>query len=251
MIEEQFLKTELSGNLAKLKIILDLTDYIRDKKDITIIDVGCGNVSLFDFWYYILNNYNDKFRLYCIDISNLEEAKAICARDGWQNVYLKKVNGYRLSEIFGNNYFDVLVSTQVLEHIKHTERFLSELKSITKGNGLIYFTLDSAHYSRKSSLKDFIKNKLAFIGIEKFYLSPLYDDRLEELFKKLNLVILDKKFYNIHPLKEIHNHRVSKNKKNNLLLKWFEYEEFLNNDKDFIKENKNYFMELYYKLQRK
>ena len=88
------------------------------------------------------------------------------------------------------------------------------------------------------------------MGNETHYDLPLYDYQVEKLFTQYNLRVLDKRFYNIHPLKEIHNHKVTEPLKNEFLKRWLALEDLLNQDRELIEQNKHYFLGLYYHLQR-
>lgn len=253
------LKIELPGNLAKVKVLMELEEHLEKGVNLKLLDIGCVGPAPLQFWEYILDNYDNlSFELYGVDLSGIKRAKRVVENRGWKNVILKEASGYDLSKIFPCDYFDIVVSTQVLEHIKHLRKFLNEIKIVTKGQGVIYFTLDSAHYPRKVKLKTLEGWKrigagiLDILGQERYHDVPIYDYEIEPIFKELkNFSLVEKKFYNIHPLKEIHNLRITKAVKNNLLLKWLEYENLLNEDKDFIEHGKAYFLGLYYKVQKK
>lgn len=88
------------------------------------------------------------------------------------------------------------------------------------------------------------------MGKEEYYDTPLYDIELDHLFEDLGFKIVDRRFYNIHPLKEIHNHRILPSSKNEILKIWKELEDLLNMDVPFVSRHKRYFLDIYYKLQK-
>ena len=121
----------------------------------------------------------------------------------------------------------------------------------------MYLTLDSAHYPRKMTgggLRTLLGRArvrvLDTLGREGYHDVPLYDNQVEELCKAAGFQVVDKRFYCLHPLKEIHNQEVSDSLKDKMLLQWKELEDLLNSDKELIEGNKHYFMALYYKLKK-
>lgn len=244
---------QIDGNLAKVEVLTNLF-YLLENTDnnLRILDVGVG--PYLNFWKPLLET-NRNFELYGIDIAGIEKAKE--EFKDYKNVKLMQLSGYFLSEKFGPNFFDVIVSTQVLEHVFMLKKFIDQIYQTAKINGHIFLTLDSAHYSYRSAnaklimkAKQLIMKILASIGYEDHYNVPIYDYELEQLFHLNNLKIIDKRFYNIDPLKAIHNHKISLHRKNEFLMNWYLLENLLNEEKNFIAENKNYFMGLYYHLQK-
>ena len=50
----------------------------------------------------------------------------------------KVVPGEKLVEEFGKDRFDVVISTEMLEHVKNWKLIINNLKEILKPNGYIY-----------------------------------------------------------------------------------------------------------------
>lgn len=250
-------RTELTGNLAKVKVLQELARLMEEGSKTRVLDIGCVGLQPLQFWEPLLDEGPVKFELYGIDIAGIKKAKELVTTKGWKNVRLQEGDGYFLHTIFEEGYFDVVVATQVLEHIAHLDRFLSQARRVVKPGGQVFFTLDSAHRSGKYTprhpvkfLKNVVKKVLAWLGNERYYDLPLYDYEVERLFAKHSLKVLDKGFYNICPLKEIHNHKIERDRKNEFLKRWLELEQFLNQDGKFIEYNKRYFLGIYYRLQR-
>jgi hypothetical protein len=99
-------------------------------------------------------------------------------------------------------------------------------------------------------LKTVAKIALSRLGNESHYDLPVCDFEAERLSAACSLRVLDKRFYNIHPLKRFHNHLIADGRKNDFLKLWLALEDLLNQDQDFINVAKPYFLGLYYKLQR-
>jgi SAM-dependent methyltransferase len=88
----------------------------------SVLDVGVGHSGVFDFWYWESRNLELKT---CVDIFYF--------RRGIPNSWLKvKADGCALP--FRDNSFDVVMSTETLEHVppeKH-EKFLDELYRVCR-----------------------------------------------------------------------------------------------------------------------
>ena len=76
-----------------------------------------------------------------------------------QPVTLITGNGYDLTRLFPDQQFDVIVFTQVLEHVFRYREFLTQVHSVTCHSGDVLFTLDSGHYPHQR-WKDSIKGIL-------------------------------------------------------------------------------------------
>jgi len=95
-----------------------------------------------------------------------------------------------------------------------------------------------------------IRKILASFGKERFYVRPLYESEMTNIFEKVGFKIRDKRFYNIHPLKYIHNHLVSLMNKNKIIMLWKELEEELGKDPTVIDKGRQYFLTMYFEVQR-
>ena len=122
--------------------------FSNKRKTVKILDVGCGDGVLLSFTEKKLNNYS--LELYGIDLSQ----KAISvAQKKIKNGHFYKSTVYKLP--FQENTFDVVISTDVIEHVSKPQKMLKEIKRITKENGNIIIgtpikyteePLDKNHY---------------------------------------------------------------------------------------------------------
>lgn len=234
----------ITGNLAKYQVILELLKQVKKKSGLKILDIGCVGQRTLDIWRTVIEQ-GKNFELFGVDIAGVDYARKLVARKKWKNVKLCQLDVRELSQKFSTKFFDIIVSTQVLEHVRYPKIFFSEVSKVIKPSGLFYLTFDSGHFPRSNR-----GLRKIFFDWTVNYTQPLHDEPVEQLFDKFNFSVSDKKYFNLHPLKEIHNHKISKGKKNDLLIKWFDYEIFLNRDKKFIAQNKQYFQGIYYKLRR-
>lgn len=145
-----------------------------------ILDIGCGTGETLTY----LSTLFPKAKLYGIDTSS--KAVSYAKRRGHPNIY--KANAYRLP--FRDNYFDVVLFLDVLEHIERDALAIGEAKRVLKSDGSIIITAPalsfiwSEHdvgqghkrrYTRYEIRKLAFQNKLkvAFLGYFNFFLSPL------------------------------------------------------------------------------
>ncbi len=170
--------TEIGGNTAKVKVLCELSSIVKDKY-VKILDVGCVGPSPLQFWEPLLKKYPKNFELHGIDVVGIEKAKTLVETRGWKNVHLQTGSGYDLQSLYEKENFDVIVATQVLEHIAHLDKFLAEVVRVAKLGGWIFFTFDSAYptgkYHFREPVKFFkilIKKILALIGNERHYDVP-------------------------------------------------------------------------------
>ncbi len=124
-----------SKNPLIRKIYRDRLYNIADiipKKRIKILDAGCGEGHMLA----VLHNKDSNYQLYGTDVVDcaLKSAKIRCpyARLTKQDLTEK------LS--FKNEFFDVIICTEVLEHIFDYKKAIFEMKRVLKKGGLLIIT---------------------------------------------------------------------------------------------------------------
>ena len=106
-----------------------IQEIVNNKKIIKIIDLGCGDGGLISS---IDKKRKDK-KIWGVDISPRRIS------------YLKKkFNKYKFfckdvcSTDLKENFFDLIISTQVIEHVGNDEKLVKEMYKILKKNGYLY-----------------------------------------------------------------------------------------------------------------
>lgn len=136
-----------------------ITDYLKDlPRDISILDIGCSSGILIKELKAL--GFMD---LHGVDIS--EKAIANANENGLENVHVMDGGNITL-----NQKFDVIIASDVLEHIENDEKTLDNWNTILKENGTLlvfvpaFMSLWSNHdvanmHFRRYVQKD-LKNKL-------------------------------------------------------------------------------------------
>lgn len=110
-----------------------LKKFIPRKKDIKILDFGCGKGVITS----VIEKINPLSKIYSVDVS--EEALTITKKK-LPNSTLKKIADG--SEIpFTDEYFEFIIASDVLEHVYDTENAFIELSRILKKNGRILISV--------------------------------------------------------------------------------------------------------------
>ncbi len=129
-----------------------LKDYLKKEiKNLKILDIGCGNGEIADF--FAKNNI-----VYTCDIEDQRKNKSLTK--------FKKINENYLP--YKNNFFDIVISNHVIEHINKNEqkKHLQEIMKILKKGGILYFVTENwffpiePHY--KIPLIHYFPNKVFF-----------------------------------------------------------------------------------------
>lgn len=113
--------------------IIDYIDnYCADKDDIKILDVGCGNG---DMTIRFLSGIQGKsYKIYGLD--NIEKSEE-------KSIEYKKINLDGETFPFNDNFFDIVYSNQVLEHILDKDNFIFECNRTLKKGGLFILSTEN------------------------------------------------------------------------------------------------------------
>jgi len=134
---EHILQNEIDPAFAKrARFIFKQIEQGRPKR---ILDVGCGR----GFYLNALSLYKFPMEIHGIDINEkyLEKAQKSCID---KRIQIKKANIYNLS--YGDCYFDFVICSELLEHLKDDKRGLKELDRVLKKNGTIAITVPNYNF---------------------------------------------------------------------------------------------------------
>jgi ubiquinone/menaquinone biosynthesis C-methylase UbiE len=178
-IEIQFLKSYINQiNRDKLKIL----------------DVGCGDSVLF----YLFNKTTKSQDLLLYGIDNSEIALSVARKKNPKvNYYQAEVNNLP----FENNFFDIIVSFDVIEHVINPEEMLREMIRVCKNNGALILgtpiKYNEAYQSRMHAYEYFpsefnklLNNYLEDVKIyqfQKLIFRLIYNYSVKILNKKIRL----------------------------------------------------------------
>lgn len=174
-----------------LKVILDISENFKNKESIKILDWGCGKGELINY----LNNNN--FDCYGVEISQFKMQQNIIKDKKNINEKIFLINCDNKTN-FESNYFDIILTNQVIEHISDKDSFLFEINRILKNGGYSYNILPAkyrinevhlkmpfVHWFPKNSLRKYL---IYFFNLFKFNhwpecLNLTYKDKVNHYYK--------------------------------------------------------------------
>jgi len=114
--------------LARYKNCIQLLE--NEVKTGKVLDAGCGD----GVFSYLVSKKG--YEVSGVDLSKeaIDAAKEITKKKG-QNIDFRVASVYELP--YEDNYFDAVVSTEVIEHLDDVDKFLDEIKRVTKKEGTI------------------------------------------------------------------------------------------------------------------
>ena len=126
-------RLDSKSKLSRNNLLEHLARYnlVKGEKDSNILDIGCGTGYGSDL---LAKSFGG---VYGVDIS---QDAIDYAKKNWQRENIMFSIGSGTEIPFKQNTFDITVAFEVFEHIKDWSKFLSELKRVTKRNGMIYIS---------------------------------------------------------------------------------------------------------------
>ena len=142
--DQSWLKNDGKGRVENCVSYMKRSGIL--KKNLNLLDVGCGRGTL----GILLDNLD--INLYGIDISRraLEEASKV-----YMNIDCINLNLENLP--YEDNFFDIAVTLDVIEHVVDPIFFLSEIFRVLKGGGRLILSTPNILY--EGYLKYMIKNR--------------------------------------------------------------------------------------------
>lgn len=128
----------------------------------TILDVGCGT----GYFSFILSKKFPEAEIIGIDISNIALK---LGKQSYSKIIFKKVNAEKKIP-FKNNYFDLVISGEHIEHLVDVDSYLEEINRVTKKNGHLIITTPN--------LASWINRILLLFGRQPWYLEASYRKNL-------------------------------------------------------------------------
>ncbi len=134
---QQLLDSEIDPAFAKRAAFIFQT--IERKRPKKILDAGCGR----GFYIYCLQYYRFIKEIHGIDVN--KQYLAIARKNITDNrVKITNSNVYHLP--YNNNYFDLIICSEVLEHLLDDGRALLELRRVLKKNGILIITVPNKNF---------------------------------------------------------------------------------------------------------
>ncbi len=115
------------GNALK-----DLEQIVRTKKNINILDIGCGNG-----WFSLNANIRNRNHWDCIDLSK----RGILTAEKYKSKLVIDKNSYFYTSLENYNVakkYDVITCVNTLHHLRNLETFFKKVRAHLKHNGTIF-----------------------------------------------------------------------------------------------------------------
>jgi len=133
-IKDKLVKFSNIENASKYSHILKILNLITDgNKDIKILDFGCGGgvpLTLLQMSGY-KNTYGAD--LNTLNINKIKKQKSLTNLFSFsEKTFSEILNG---RTIFDDNFFDIIISNQVLEHVNDFDQYYLELTRVLNKNG--------------------------------------------------------------------------------------------------------------------
>lgn len=241
----------VTGNVAKVRVQQELRKLFDRRPGARVLDVGCIGPHPLEFWEPLMPGTD--FHLTGVDVGGIEKGEEVARRRGWQDrVELRVGSGYQLASLFPPESFDVLVATQVLEHVARLDHFMAQVAAVLRPGGEAFFTLDSAHWLSRYTpahpvrlAKNVVKKLLSVVGNERHYDLPWYDHEIAAACERAGLGVREVRYYNLPHLKQLHNSVLPAREKNDFMRRWMELEDRLNAVPEVRERGRGRFMVLY------
>ena len=174
-------------HLGKLRATLGLLKNHGhiDGKNVKLLDTGCASG-----WFISeINSRHPNFECFGVDVHK----KAIeYGKKTYPQISFFHADAHRLP--FPQNFFDIVVCMEVLEHVVDPQKIMEEIKRTAKPNGMIIVSMDSGNllFALAWSVWKKFKGKVW----QEAHLHKFTPGKLDKLFKKTGFKIEKRKFFN-------------------------------------------------------
>lgn len=128
----------------RVRIVTETATSILESEDPTILDVGCGNGWILEAIY---NQTQGKAKLFG------NEPSPIGVLNSSTRVPSAIIKTGTLSDVEFDTKFDLVVSSEVIEHVPNKTEFISQIASTLKNHGTLILTTPNGLY-RENYFKD-------------------------------------------------------------------------------------------------
>lgn len=163
--------------LDMYKKIIDLEPFLREKN---ILEVWCW------WWWksiYIAEKYNSKLTWIDINDNFLNQAKQKAKEKNISNL-TNFLNKSALDTAFKDNSFDLILMSDVIEHIPNTNKLFEEMWRILKKDWLIIFDFAPYYHYFGHHLWDTIQIPWIHLFFSDSFLVKLYKKSIDNLIDK-------------------------------------------------------------------
>lgn len=171
------------GDMALKRRVRRMLQELELKDGDKILDLGCGN----GYYSYLLTQLPLKLKIIGLDshVNAIEDAKT-------------KVSGKKVKFIVGaaekipfpKNYFDKIIMSEVIEHVRDDIKVLKETKRVLKKDGILVLTTPNKDYPFFWDPINWILEHLFNFHIKRGYFAGIWNQHLR-LYKS---EVLKKKF---------------------------------------------------------
>lgn len=172
------------GKLGATLGLLKNQEDVGGKKK--LLDVGCASGWLVS---QISSRYPD---LECFGVDVYKRAIEY-GKKTYPQISFSHADAHRLP--FEKNYFDVVICTEVLEHVVDPQKIMKEIKRVVKPSGIVIISMDSGNLL--FGLVWTIWKKFNGKIWQEAHLHKFTPKRLDELFEKTGFKIEKRKFFNL------------------------------------------------------
>lgn len=174
-----------TGDVALRRRARWILEKIKQKNPKSILDVGCGD----GFYLHLLCVLFPKAKIVGID-SDKNALRSAYINIKYENVKIKYGNIYNLN--FESNSFDVVLASEVLEHLQDDFKGLKEIHRVLRSDGLLLISVPHANYPILWDPINWFIEKIFKTHIKKGFFAGIWNQH-ERLYFKDQLTGLVKK----------------------------------------------------------